>query len=74
MESLFKIFKTLVIFIWLVDIMNINYIIGDFNLAKFLDSTFALNGWFWFWFWSLTPGFTDNAIKVTLKKKLEGDE
>ena len=44
MESLFKIFKTLVTFIWLIDIMNINYIIGDFNLAKFLDSTFALNG------------------------------
>lgn len=74
MESLFKIFKTLIIFIWLIDIMNINFTIGNFNLVEFLDSTFAINGWFWFWFLSLMPGITDDALKVTLKKKLGEDD
>lgn len=73
MESLFKIFKILIIFIWLIDIMNINFIIGDFSLANFLDSTFAINGWFWFWFWCLIPGFADDIIKITFKKELEED-
>ena len=74
MESLFKIFKTLIIFIWLVDLMNINFMIGDFNLVEFLDSTFAINGWFWFWLLSLMPGLADDALKVTLKKKLGEDD
>ena len=74
MESLFKIFKTLIIFIWLVDIMNIDFIVGNFSLANFLDSTFAINGWFWFWFWCLMPGFADDITKITVKKELKEDE
>ena len=48
MKDFYTIFKAIIIAIWLIDIMNINFFIGDFSLAEFLDSTFALNGWFWF--------------------------
>ena len=48
MNGLFAIFKTIIIFICLVDIMNINFLIGDMNIAHFLDTIFPLNGWFWF--------------------------
>lgn len=74
MESLFKIFKTLILIIWLIDIMDINLIINNFQLAQFLDETLAINGWFWFWLWCLIPGVEKDAIKVTLKKKLEEDD
>ena len=74
MNGLFAIFKTIIIFIWLVDIMNINFLIGDMNIAHFLDTAFPLNGWFWFWFWCLIPSMPDDIIKVTLKKKLTAKE
>ncbi len=74
MKGLFAIFKTIIIFIWLVDIMNINFLIGDMNIAHFLDIAFPLNGWFWFWFWCLIPSMPDDIIKVTLKKKLTDKE
>lgn len=75
MKGLFAIFKTIIIFIWLVDIMNINFLIGDMNIAHFLDTTLPLNGWFWFWFWFLIPSIPeDNKIKVILKKKLTEKE
>ena len=70
MKGLFAIFKTIIIFIWLVDIMNINFLIGDMNIAHFLDITLPLNGWFWFLFWFLIPSIPDDKIKVTLKKQL----
>lgn len=71
MKGLFAIFKTIIMFIWLVDIMNINFLIGDINIANFLDTTLPLNGWFWFLFWFLIPRISDdNKIKVTLKKQL----
>ena len=75
MKGLFAIFKTIIIFIWLVDIMNINFLIGDMNIAHFLDTTLPLNGWFWFWFLGLIPSVSDdNKIKVTLKKQLTDKE
>ena len=75
MKGLFAIFKTTIIFIWLVDIMNINFLIGDMNIAHFLDTTLPLNGWFWFFFWFLIPNIPDsNKIKITLKKKLTDKE
>ena len=74
MKGLFAIFKTIIIFIWLVDIMNINFWIGDMNIAYFLDTVFPLNGWFWFWFCLLIPSMPDDIIKVTLKKKLTDKE
>lgn len=74
MKGLFAIFKTIIIFIWLVDIMNINFLIGDMNIAHFLDITLPLNGWFWFLFWFLIPSIPDDKIKVTLKKSLTDKE
>ena len=78
MKGLFAIFKTIIIFIWLVDIMNINFLIGDVNIAHFLDVTLPLNGWFWFLFLGLIPNVSDlNKIKITWKENLtdkEGEE
>ncbi len=52
---MFKILKTLFIILWLIDILNINFTIGDIKTAEFLDITVPLNGWFWFLFWLLVP-------------------
>ena len=60
---MFKILKTLLIIIWLIDILNINFIIGDIQIAQFLDETIPLNGWFWFLLWLLLP--TSEVIVTT---------
>lgn len=60
---MFKILKTLLIIIWLIDILNINFIIGDIQVAQFLDETIPLNGWFWFLLWLLLP--TSEVIVTT---------
>lgn len=52
---MYKIFKALLIIIWLIDIFNINLIIGDINIAYFLDNTLPINGWLWFFIWILIP-------------------
>lgn len=55
---MFKIFKTLVLVIWLIDIFDVNIIINGNKImnAALLDSTMPLNFWFWFIFWLLVPG------------------
>ena len=60
---MFKILKTLLIIIWLIDILNINFMIGDIQVAQFLDETIPLNGWFWFLLWLLLP--TSEVIVTT---------
>ena len=60
MRDLYAVFKAIIIAIWLIDIMNIGLMIGDFNLAEFLDTTFPINGWFWFCFLILLPSTDEN--------------
>lgn len=52
---MFKIFKTLILIIWLIDILNIDFIINNIHIAQFLDITLPINFWFWLLFWLLVP-------------------
>ena len=52
---MYKVFKALLVIIWLIDIFNINLVIGDISIAYFLDNTLPINGWLWFFIWILIP-------------------
>lgn len=52
---MFKIFKTLLLIIWIIDICNINFIFNGIEVAKFLDETIAINFWGWFLLWLFIP-------------------
>ena len=47
MLGLYSIFKAIIIIIWIIDILDINFVINGVNIADFLDVTVPLNGWFW---------------------------
>jgi len=47
--------KIICFIIWLVDVLNISYVINGTNIKDFLDITLPLNFWFWFLFWALVP-------------------
>ena len=59
---MFKIFKTLLLIIWIIDIFDINFIFNGVEVAKFLDETIAINFWGWFLFW-LFISCSDTFIK-----------
>ena len=44
MLGLYAIFKALLVIIWIVDILNIDFIINRTHVAEFLDITVPLNG------------------------------
>lgn len=52
---MFKLFKSLLIIIWIIDILNIDFVISGIHIQEFLDVTIPINGWFWFFIWALTP-------------------
>ena len=52
---MFKIFKTLLLVIWIIDICDINFMFNGVEVAEFLDETVAINFWGWFLFWLLVP-------------------
>jgi hypothetical protein len=58
MLGLYAIFKTLLVIIWIIDILNIDFIINGIHVAEFLDVTVPLNGWFWLLVWLLVPTVT----------------
>lgn len=43
---MYKTFLGIVVAIWLIDIMNIDFLINGIHIAKFLDITVPLNFWF----------------------------
>lgn len=59
MLGLYAIFKTLLVIIWIIDILNIDFIINGTHVAEFLDVTVPLNGWFWLLVWLLIPTVTE---------------
>ena len=59
MLGLYLIFKTLLVIIWIIDILNIDFIINGTYIAEFLDVTVPLNGWFWLLVWLLIPTVTE---------------
>ena len=63
MLGLYAIFKALLVIIWIVDILNINFVINGTHVAEFLDVTVPLNGWFWLLVWLLIPTVTELSKK-----------
>ena len=63
MLGLYAIFKALLVIIWIIDILNIDFIINGIHVAKFLDVTVQLNGWFWLLVWLLVPTVTELSKK-----------
>lgn len=59
MLGLYVIFKALLVIIWIIDILNIDFIINGTYIAEFLDVTVPLNGWFWLLVWLLIPTVTE---------------
>ena len=37
MLGLYRIFKAIIIIIWIIDILDINFVINGINIANFLD-------------------------------------
>ena len=50
--------QILIFIVWLIDILNIDFIINDVHVAYWLDVTVPLNFWFWLLFWILCPSTT----------------
>lgn len=63
MLGLYAIFKALLVIIWIIDILNIDFIINGIHVAEFLDVTVPLNGWFWLLVWLLVPTVTGLSKK-----------
>ena len=63
MLGLYAIFKASLVIIWIIDILNIDFIINGIHVAEFLDVTVPLNGWFWLLVWLLVPTATELSKK-----------
>lgn len=63
MLGLYAIFKALLVIIWIIDILNIDFVINGTHVAEFLDVTVPLNGWFWLLVWLLVPTVTELSKK-----------
>ena len=63
MLGLYAIFKALLVIIWIIDILNIDFIINGIHIAEFLDITVPLNEWFWLLVWLLIPTVTELSKK-----------
>ena len=55
MLGLYTLFKALLTIVWIIDILNIDFVVSGIHIAEFLDVTVPLNGWFWFLIWLLIP-------------------
>ena len=61
---MYKILYALIIIIWVVDVMNINFIIEGVNVREYLDVTLPINGLAWFLILTFLPG-----TSVTVRKE-----
>lgn len=55
MLGLYAIFQAIVLIVWVIDILNIDFIVNGIHVAYFLDVTVPINGWFWLLIWLLMP-------------------
>lgn len=55
MLGFYAVFKTILVIIWIIDILNIDFVINEIHIAEFLDITIPLNGLFWLLVWLLIP-------------------
>ena len=63
MLGLYAIFKALLVIIWIIDILNIDFVINGTHIVEFLDVIVPLNGWFWLLVWLLVPTVTELSKK-----------
>lgn len=70
---MFKIFKTLIFLVWLVDIFDMNIVINGSQIlnASMLDVGIPINFWFWLLFWLLVPSSTNRDIEKLTTKIIE---
>lgn len=52
---MYRVLYSLVVIIWIVDILNMNIMINGVNVHEFLDVTIPVNGWAWFLLWVFLP-------------------
>lgn len=52
---MYRVLYSLVVIIWIVDILNMNIMINGVNIHEFLDVTIPVNGWAWFLLWVFLP-------------------
>lgn len=64
MFNLYSIFKSILLIIWLIDILDINFIINDLSIAYFLDKTLPINTLFWLLLWFFLPPSHDIRISI----------
>lgn len=55
---MYRILYTLLLIIWIVDVLNMNIMIDGTNIRTFLDVTVPINGWAWFLLWIFLPSTT----------------
>ena len=55
MLGLYAIFQAIVLIVWVIDILNIDFIINGVHVAYYIDVTVPINGWFWLLIWLLMP-------------------
>ena len=70
---MFKIFKTLIFLVWLVDIFDMNIIINGSQIltSSMLDVGIPVNFWFWLLFWLLVPSSSNRDIEKLATKIIE---
>lgn len=70
---MFKIFKTLIFLVWLVDIFDMNIVINGSQIlnASVLDVGIPINFWFWLLFWMLVPSSSNRDIEKLTTKIIE---
>lgn len=52
---MYRVLYSLMVIIWIVDILNMNIMINSVNVHEFLDVTIPVNGWAWFLLWVFLP-------------------
>lgn len=52
---MYRVLYSLMVIIWIVDILNMNIMINGVNVHEFLDVTIPINGWAWFLLWVFLP-------------------
>lgn len=51
--------RYLVFLIWLIDILNIDFLVNGVHIAQFLDVTIPINFWFWTLYFLLSPNYSE---------------
>ena len=62
MMIIYAILKMIIMIIWFIDILNIDFIINEIHIAEFLDITFPINTLFWILVWAIIIPIDDYIL------------